>query len=113
MISLLDIFGIFLLLTIYFLPTLIAWGKSFVLQVFFLNLLLGWTFIGWVIAFVWACGKDRAPEKIYINNVTSAENSKSKPDDMYTALEKLSNLHKNGILTDEEFAEQKRKLLNK
>ncbi|HKC67700.1 MAG TPA: superinfection immunity protein [Bacteroidia bacterium] len=46
------------LIILYFLPTILAWKKSFALQVFLLNLFLGWTFIGWVIALVWAAKKE-------------------------------------------------------
>lgn len=40
----------------YFLPFCIAYFrlKKDVFAIFTLNLLLGWTFIGWVIALVWA-----------------------------------------------------------
>jgi hypothetical protein len=42
---------------IYFLPsTVAAWANSrFVLAIFALNLLLGWTGLGWICALVWAC----------------------------------------------------------
>ena len=42
--------------TLYFLPTIIAMarGKRNALAIFFLNLLLGWTFIAWAIALVWS-----------------------------------------------------------
>jgi hypothetical protein len=41
---------------IYFLPTLIAFLRSHKnkLAIFFLNILLGWTGIGWTIALVWS-----------------------------------------------------------
>lgn len=44
----------------YFLPTIVsAFSKNKnTVSVFFLNLLLGWTFIGWVVALVWAAKKD-------------------------------------------------------
>ena len=42
------------LVAIYFLPSFVAYEKSFGTQVFVLNFFLGWTFIGWVIALVWA-----------------------------------------------------------
>lgn len=46
---------------IYFVPTIIALankrGQS--LGIFLLNLLLGWTLLGWVGALVWACVKDK------------------------------------------------------
>ncbi len=47
-----------ILIAIYFLPTLVAQGKRNVGAVFVLNLFLGWTLIGWVIALVWGCTKD-------------------------------------------------------
>lgn len=44
-------------LFIYFIPTLIAIAAGHVnlTAVIVLNILLGWTFIGWVAALVWAC----------------------------------------------------------
>lgn len=49
------------LLVLYFLPTLLAalrrskrgWG------VMVINVFLGWTFIGWVVALAWAVSSDR------------------------------------------------------
>ncbi|WP_415327507.1 SHOCT domain-containing protein [Chryseobacterium sp. MMS23-Vi53] len=38
---------------------------------------------------------------------------KESPDKVFDQLEKLGNLHENGILTNEEFTEQKKKLLEK
>lgn len=54
------LFGIFLLLILYFLPTLIAFSryKRNVVAILVLNILAGWTFIGWIIAIVWAFTKD-------------------------------------------------------
>jgi hypothetical protein len=49
---------IILILAIYFLPTLVGFGKKNSMAIFMLNLFLGWTFIGWVIALVWASCKD-------------------------------------------------------
>jgi hypothetical protein len=51
--------GVFLLIfpvAMYFLPTIIAnsRGVRSSLGVFFLNLFLGWTIVGWVVALVWA-----------------------------------------------------------
>ena len=45
---------IVLLLLIYFLPSIIGITKKDILAIFALNLLLGWTWIGWVAALVWA-----------------------------------------------------------
>ena len=44
----------------YFLPSIIALvrGKRDILAVFLLNLLLGWSVIGWVVALIWAAKHD-------------------------------------------------------
>ena len=54
---------IFLLipLLLYFLPALLARHKSDFTSIFLLNLFLGWTFIGWVIALVWALSAEPQP----------------------------------------------------
>jgi hypothetical protein len=53
-------FGVILVLGIYFIPTFVASSnqKQNVGAIFLLNLFLGWTFIGWVIALVWAATKN-------------------------------------------------------
>jgi hypothetical protein len=45
---------------IYFLPAIIAFARSKrdAVSILVLNLLLGWTMIGWVIALVWALRQD-------------------------------------------------------
>ena len=44
----------------YFLPSLVglARGKRDLLAIFLLNLVLGWTVIGWVVALIWAAKAD-------------------------------------------------------
>ena len=46
----------FFMLALYFLPTIVAGGRHLHERtgIFLLNLFLGWTFIGWVIALIWA-----------------------------------------------------------
>ena len=44
---------------LYFLPTIICFKKTFITQVFALNLLTGWTFVGWVIALIWALKNEK------------------------------------------------------
>ncbi|MVN78112.1 superinfection immunity protein [Hymenobacter sp. HMF4947] len=62
--------GGFLILLItgalYFLPTLIARGKRNATAIFWLNLLGGWTGLGWLIAFIWALTKDTAPVAVAV-----------------------------------------------
>ena len=54
------VFGVLLCLTIYFLPTGIAIirSRSNTGAIFVLDLFLGWTGIGWVVALVWAVATD-------------------------------------------------------
>jgi hypothetical protein len=42
---------------IYFLPTIIALARGHLstLAIFLLNLFLGWTLLGWIIALIWSC----------------------------------------------------------
>jgi hypothetical protein len=49
------------MLLVYFLPSLIAYNRkpSNWLGVFALNIFLGWSFLGWVIAIIWACSGPR------------------------------------------------------
>ncbi|HXE31684.1 MAG TPA: superinfection immunity protein [Terriglobales bacterium] len=39
---------------LYFLPSILARNKRSFVPIFLLNLFLGWTLVGWVIALVWA-----------------------------------------------------------
>lgn len=49
--ELLYIFGA---LALYFLPAIIAWNKKSRTGIFLLNLLLGWTLLGWIAALIWS-----------------------------------------------------------
>jgi hypothetical protein len=48
---------IIIFLLIYFIPAIVAGARGHrqSLAIFMLNLLLGWTCLGWVAAIVWAC----------------------------------------------------------
>ena len=49
---------------LYLLPTLIAAARDKThgaAGVFLLNIFLGWTLIGWLVAFMWACSGDAPP----------------------------------------------------
>jgi hypothetical protein len=54
----------------YFIPSIIAAirKKDNQIAIFALNLFLGWSVIGWVVALVWAVAKDKQPQTIIINN---------------------------------------------
>lgn len=51
--------GAVLILGLYFIPSYIARNKHNADAIMVLNLLLGWTLIGWVIALIWASCKDK------------------------------------------------------
>lgn len=51
---------------VYFLPTFIGFRKQNGGAIFALNLLLGWTVLGWVAALVWAMTKDTVPNAIVL-----------------------------------------------
>lgn len=53
-----DAFYTILALSIYFLPTIVGYNKNNRVAIGVLNLFLGWTIIGWIIALVWGCCKD-------------------------------------------------------
>ena len=61
------IFGLF----IYFLPSYVGRRKRNAGAIFVMNLFLGWIFIGWVIALIWACTRDSSMETLadqHLNN---------------------------------------------
>ena len=47
-----------LIIAVYFLPSIFAMENKNNMQVLIVNILFGWTFIGWGIAFVMAFKKD-------------------------------------------------------
>ena len=50
---------------VYFLPTIIALlrGKRNAFAIAMLNLFLGWTFVGWVVALVWSVANESIDER--------------------------------------------------
>ena len=63
------IFPILFGVALYFLPTLIGLRKRNAGAIFALNLLLGWTIVGWVIALVWALTKEDVPSAVLVQTV--------------------------------------------
>jgi hypothetical protein len=56
----------------YFLPTIIGRDKSDAGLIFLVNLFLGWTVVGWIVAFIWACAADTRPVPVRFVPVTSS-----------------------------------------
>lgn len=64
------ILGLAVLLGFYFLPTIIAVmrGHRQTVPILLLNLFLGWTLIGWVVALVWSATSPSAPQVVYVQS---------------------------------------------
>lgn len=123
----------------YFFPSIIAIfkGKSNTTAIIILNIFLGWTFVGWIVALVWAFTVDTKSQTVVINNNSeqpiksnnskniktdvSANNLEISPNiikakiishqEKIENLEKLKKLLDANILTQQEFEEQKAQIL--
>ncbi|TCN57427.1 superinfection immunity protein [Flavobacterium circumlabens] len=106
-------------LALYFLPSFIALSrkKTNRTAIILLNFFLGWTFIGWIASLVWACTTNNEPQTIVVNNNPySKEESpshlqKNDFDEKLNSLQKLKDLLDSGVLSQEEFEQQKLKVL--
>ena len=89
-------------LGIYFIPSIIAYIRNhkYKLPIFILNLVTGVTCFGWIVAFIWAFVDSKTVQ--YFKNPTLAQE-----------INELSELKERGILTQEEFENKKRELLDK
>jgi hypothetical protein len=122
---------------LYFLPTIIAMvrSKSNRGAILLLNLFLGWTFIGWIVSLVWALAAEpeSQPHQVIINNTMpvgagnqSSPVNQSAPNrstaltlqkntpthqDKIDQLRQLKELLDNGVLTQDEFDQQKARIL--
>ena len=68
-----------LILAIYFLPTIVGRNKRNATAILMLNLFLGWTVIGWVIALVWAFTNDTQVQKVvYVETEKEKKNNDEK-----------------------------------
>ncbi len=97
-----------LIICLYFLPSIAAFrrGRKNKESVLVVNIFLGWTLIGWVVALAMAVGSDKSEQKISIN-VPKEVNSTPAHE-----LEKLAELKEKGIISQEDFEKQKQKILN-
>lgn len=118
----------------YFLPSIIAMyrGKSNTFAIILLNVFLGWTFVGWIVALVWSVTNDAKPQTIIVNNTTTSNEPRNdfqrvnqnfntpqkaignfnSHSDSIDRLQKIKQLLDDGVLTQEEFIQQKNKILN-
>lgn len=104
---LLFLFGI----ALYFIPTFVASGKRNTGAIFLLNLFLGWTFIGWVAALVWAA-TDEAPRPPIVPRSYSQPSNSKPSSTTVDQIERLVSLRNTGSISQEEYDRQKQKILN-
>lgn len=134
-----EILGTYLLLILigYFFPFIISLltGNRRT-SVFLINLFLGWTFLGWVWAIIWAFTSEAKPSQVIVHNhittdkqnnqdtapqfasIPQVNSTKNKQEEILNShqtkisqLKHLKELLDNGILTQDEFATQKSKIL--
>lgn len=118
---------------VYFFPTIVAFnrGTTNAGGVFIVNLLLGWTLVGWGGALMMAAGGSTKRDEGRLVSKLSQEMNEStrtvRPtlnspsidmpllpaDTSVDQLVRLADLHKQGVLTDEEFAAKKKQLLER
>jgi hypothetical protein len=133
-----------MMLCFYFLPTIIAIvrKKYNIGAILVLNFFLGWTFIGWIVALIWAVSSEPRPQQVIINNHLPVDHSRpseqrvtpvmirptgpprqqqpasttastgSAQQEKINQLQQLKELLDNGVLTQEEFIRQKSKILD-
>lgn len=93
---------VFVIGFVYFIPAVNAYSKKKrnAGAVLALNLFLGWTFIGWIVALVWSISNDEKTQPVVIHTQGSSID-----------LEKLADLKTKGLITEEEFQTKKKQLL--
>lgn len=120
-----------LLIAFYFLPTIIAANRHHPnsVAIFCINLFLGWSLIGWVVALVWAVSAmNETQQTIQIINPGGQRDIQTQPvgpaaskepvttdtnTNVADELLKLHQLKEKGVITEAEFQEQKALVLNR
>ena len=88
--------------------------------IFVLNLFLGWSLIGWVVALVWALSSPETSESRPRKKTLKSNNGKEKlissenrvSVDVSSEIKSFYDLKEQGIITEEEFDQKKKSLLN-
>jgi|688.fasta_scaffold209936_1 hypothetical protein len=106
-----------ILVGLYFLPGIVASNRKHPQQVaiWVLNILGGWTLVGWVCAIVWTFtnSQDARPVNVSIEPHAAANMPNPPAErDVPAEIERFAKLHAAGFLTGEEFAAKKRQLLS-
>lgn len=109
-----------LLLVVYFLPTLIAGSRKRQNKeaIGILNLLLGWTILGWIVCLIWAITTPSERQQAVVNQPPPTQPQPISrpvaaipPTEVIDNLERLVKLKEQGVLTEQEFQAQKAEFL--
>lgn len=92
---------IILAVAFYFLPTIVGNRKRNANAIFTLNLLLGWTVIGWIVALVWATTAE--PPALVAAKPGALPPA---PENALLRAGRLKKLRDDGLLTQAEFMAQ-------
>ncbi len=92
----------------YFIPSIIALVrmKKNLIAIIALNFFLGWSLIGWVVSLVWSLSSDSKPRPIIVN-----QQAPQTKEDNIDKLTKLKKLLDDGVITPDEFNQQKGAIL--
>ena len=110
-----EILVLIILPVVYFVPTFIAYnrraaGKTGIL---ILNILTGWTGLGWMASLIWACAAKKEFDPMLLYNISDTTIGGVQDfDKKLDGVQKLKNLLDSGAITTEEFESQKSKLLS-
>lgn len=98
---------LFICVFVYFIPSIHGKNRRHpnLQSIVLLNIFLGWTLIGWVVALVWSASAIPPVEQIRIK-ITD----EPKPD-RYQQLEKLGSLKERGLISEDEYQAEKTRLL--
>jgi hypothetical protein len=96
-----------LCLAAYFIPSIVAMIRSHRqgAAIFLLNLLLGWTLVGWVVALVWAVAREAVAPTVKMAAPAA------RPASATEEIERYAGLKDKGLITDEEYQAKKRQLM--
>ena len=91
-------------LWLYFLPSFIANSRKHhaLIGIVIVNIIAGWTLIGWVACLIWAYGSTNAAAQTVVNKFEFS---------LADEISKLADLKEKGLLTEDEFTEKKQQLL--
>jgi uncharacterized membrane protein len=100
-------------LALHFLPTFIAVTRRTKnrVAIFVLNLLTGWTGLGWIGSLIWACVDKREVQFNFYYQTPSSPKENDSFETKISNVQKLKELYDSGAITQEEFEAQKTKIL--